>query len=275
MDPFVFNDDFKRDLSADSHAFGEVSFLESVARPGMTALDIGAHRGVTTLAIAKKVGPDGMVYAFEAVPEYYRALRANLARNKIWNTQTCRCALGDRIGRATYYKNGGSSGIVAQNGAEKIRVDVTTLDAFAEKEGLAGVDLISMDCEGSELLVLKGAERTIRKRPLALFCEVHREPLQALGQSLEQLVAWLEERHFNVKPIQVHDLDRTAGYDACTHIFAFRQGDAPGAEREVERLEAELADLKARWPVHSTRPAMMEKLEELEEKLERARRRVR
>ena len=44
----------------------------------------------------------------------------------------------------------------------------------------------------------------------------------------------------------------------------------PDAERERE-IEAELADLKARWPAHSVPPSMWMELERLEEELEKLR----
>jgi hypothetical protein len=40
-------------------------------------------------------------------------------------------------------------------------------------------------------------------------------------------------------------------------------------ERIME-IEEEIADLKARWPAHSVPVSMWQKLEELEEKLEKA-----
>ena len=42
------------------------------------------------------------------------------------------------------------------------------------------------------------------------------------------------------------------------------------AEDKVKKLEEEIADLKARWPAHSVKPDMLQKLEELEEALEQA-----
>jgi len=275
VNTFIYNEDFKRELRANPHPFGEVSFLESLAEPGMIALDVGANKGLTTVAMAKKLGPDGRVYAFEPVPEYYRNLQGNLSRNGIQNVKTYQFALGDRISRVDYYKNGGGSGIVAQDGAEKISVKVTTLDEFAGQEDMGHVDLVSMDCEGSELLALKGGERTLQTGPVKVFCEVHRERLDALGQSLAQLVKWLEERHFRVRPILVDDLDKDASYEDCTHIFASREADISDDGKEIEQLEQQLADLKARWPAHSARPSMLEELEELEDKLKEAKRRAR
>ena len=38
----------------------------------------------------------------------------------------------------------------------------------------------------------------------------------------------------------------------------------------IKEIEDEIADLKARWPAHSVPPSMWQKLEELEDELEKA-----
>ncbi len=40
-------------------------------------------------------------------------------------------------------------------------------------------------------------------------------------------------------------------------------------QSRIEQLEREITDLKARWPAHSVKPAMLQQLEELEDALER------
>jgi len=40
----------------------------------------------------------------------------------------------------------------------------------------------------------------------------------------------------------------------------------------IKELEERIEDLKRRWPAHSVKPAMIQRLDELEEELERARR---
>ena len=42
-------------------------------------------------------------------------------------------------------------------------------------------------------------------------------------------------------------------------------------EQRIKDLEAQIADLKNRWPAHSVSPAMLMQLDELEEELELAR----
>ena len=42
------------------------------------------------------------------------------------------------------------------------------------------------------------------------------------------------------------------------------------ADKTIEELEEAIADLKGRWPAHSVPPHMWQELEDLEKKLERA-----
>ena len=42
------------------------------------------------------------------------------------------------------------------------------------------------------------------------------------------------------------------------------------SREQIEKLENEIADLKARWPAHSVKPSMWQQLETLEEALEKA-----
>jgi hypothetical protein len=42
-------------------------------------------------------------------------------------------------------------------------------------------------------------------------------------------------------------------------------------QEKVKEIEAKIADLKARWPAHSVKPAMWQELENLEAELEEAR----
>ena len=42
-------------------------------------------------------------------------------------------------------------------------------------------------------------------------------------------------------------------------------------EKRIRKLQAQIADLKKRWPAHSVPPGMLMQLDELEEELELAR----
>ena len=45
-------------------------------------------------------------------------------------------------------------------------------------------------------------------------------------------------------------------------------------DKKIKELEEQIADLKKRWPAHSVPPAMLMRLDELEEELELAKKSV-
>ena len=61
---------------------------------GMTVFDVGAHAGLTTIELARMVGPSGRVIAFEPddVARYF--LQINLANNRITNVQVVNAEIG-------------------------------------------------------------------------------------------------------------------------------------------------------------------------------------
>jgi tRNA A58 N-methylase Trm61 len=57
-------------------------------RPGMVVADVGAGTGYMSMRLAKRVGPDGKIYANDLQPEMLRRLRANAAKAGFTNIET-------------------------------------------------------------------------------------------------------------------------------------------------------------------------------------------
>jgi FkbM family methyltransferase len=100
-------------------------------------------------------------------------------------------ALSDRSGYTDFYLRGVRSGIVYEKDARRIRVNTTTIERFLRRRKMQTIDMINMDCEGSEFLVLKGAEKSLRKNDVRIFCELHHVLLRQLGQSTDRIIAYL------------------------------------------------------------------------------------
>lgn len=223
MELFTFDStEFEQTLSDSPHVRGEVHTLQSISAPAMVALDVGANKGVTTVTLAKSVGDAGEVWAFEPVPEYFDTLRANLHANHIRNTRAYRLALSDHKGGMAFYKHGGGSGVVPADDAEWLPVPAGTIDQFVATHHIDRVDVLSADCEGSELSLFRGAEATLRRDGPAIFCEIHHGYLEALNTAARDVAAYLEGLGYTVRPLRFETDDPEVPIHECSHIEAHR-----------------------------------------------------
>jgi FkbM family methyltransferase len=186
----------------------------------MRAIDAGAHRGVTTVAVAREVGSRGHVYAFEPVPEYCATLRANLSRNAADNASAHQLALSNCRGRIRFYKHGEGSGVTPTDDVEALWVEATTVGDFLGEQETSRIDLLNLDCEGSELLVLEGAEAVLREQSPQIFCEIHHEYLKELAQSVRGIARFLSRLGYVIQPLDVEEPGRKVSLEECSHIWA-------------------------------------------------------
>jgi len=218
---FLYDSPAYEDFLKDNpHERGEVRFLESIVKEGMNVIDIGANIGITTVAIAKRIG-GGKLYSFEPVPEYFNTLKKNLSSNRLENVKVYKLAMTDQVGRADFYQKGLSTGIIFEEGAKKFEASATTVDRFLNEEKIERIDLINMDCEGSELLVLRGAKETLRKSEVKIFCEIHHDLLKQLGQSVGDLIKYLQGLEFEVQSVSLNDLKVGNNFEKCDYIYAY------------------------------------------------------
>ncbi len=210
----------KNFLKDNPHERGEIKFLGSIVEEGMNVINIGANIGITTVAVAKKIGRRGKLYSFEPLPQYFDTLNKNISSNRLENVEAYELAVTDQVGRAPFYQKGLSSGIVFEEGAKRFEVSTTTIDRFLIGEKIERIDLINMDCEGSELLVLKGAKETLRKNKVKIFCEIHHDFLKQLGQSVQELVQYLQGLEFQVQSVSLDDLEVGNNFEKCDYVYA-------------------------------------------------------
>jgi len=213
---------FLDELKGNRHLTGEIEFLGRLAKPGMRAIEAGANRGVTAVAVAEGVTAGGRVYAFEPVPEYYKELTENVSANAVDNIETHNLALSNAPGFVHIYRRGEGSGITPGDGAaeEAVYAQATTLDKFAAENHIDNLELLNLDCEGSELLVLQGARTVLEKYAPEIFCEIHHGFLKQLGQSVWDVVQVLRQSGYKVQPVQVEDLNAKANFENCSHVYA-------------------------------------------------------
>ena len=138
---------------------------------GMVAIDVGANIGYFTRLMARLVGPQGRVYAFEPDQENRTYAVENTTRYP-W-VEVLGDAVSQEVGSIDFYHVLGMTGThttLPTAGAERRTVNATTIDAFVRARGLSRVDVLKIDVEGAEPDVFAGMEETLaRFKPLVVF----------------------------------------------------------------------------------------------------------
>jgi len=154
-------------------------------------VDIGAHVGAFTVALATAV-PKAQVTAFE--PSAHRAgyLRRNVARNGMNDRViVVQAAVGNRVDRKMLIRG--------ELVAETTEADGELVDvmSFADvMDSIDGpIDLLKMDCEGSEYDIVASASPAMLHRIQRLVLEYHPAPAEQLARLFSTLTeAGLAER---------------------------------------------------------------------------------
>jgi FkbM family methyltransferase len=180
---------------------GLVRFFQSLIRPGMTIVDVGANFGIFTLYAARSLQWNGRVHSFEPAPSTHELLRENVQVNGFLEAnlvQFHETAVTDSEGIAkltTFADNSGHNTLFWQNaGAEFVVVKTTRLDTALQEE--ERVNVVKIDAEGAELKILRGMKRTIERNPeihiLIEFAPIHLARAQVTPEDFLKVVAELD-----------------------------------------------------------------------------------
>jgi FkbM family methyltransferase len=143
---------------------------------GDLVFDIGAHCGVSTHHLARLVGPEGRVVAFEPDPGNFAILQRNLERHGLRNVEAQNLAVAGNAGRLAFNAEGTigsslSSLMQRASVGETVMVDAVTLaDAFARWGTPA---FCKIDIEGAEVDALAAAGEVLRKCPTNLALDTN------------------------------------------------------------------------------------------------------
>ncbi|HEU5202203.1 MAG TPA: FkbM family methyltransferase [Nitrospira sp.] len=178
----------------------ERHLMEERVRPGMRIVDIGANVGLYSTLLARLVGPNGHVHAFEPEPSLFRALQGNLQMNNLGNLTAVNAALGDRSGTTTLYRSPFNTGDNRLGGLGQLgqRIDVQIL-RLDDALPFPSVDFIKMDVQGYEMAVFEGMEGVLRANAqLEILFEFWPSGLHAAGTDPAALLDHLFQRQFRV-----------------------------------------------------------------------------
>lgn len=180
--------------------------------------DVGGHAGQFTKLFSKMV-PKGKVFTFEP-SSYTRSILQSVVGFKCLNNVfLLPFGLSDRPDVCkinTPIKNAGGLGYgLAFVGSTKnynrnvmkSEILLSTIDHVVEALSIERVDFIKADIEGSEFLMLQGAEKTLKKYQPALYLEISNEALARNNHSGAQIYDYLKGIGYN----NVHKVNEEMG----------------------------------------------------------------
>ena len=148
----------------------EASFVPLIMKPGGVALDIGANVGVYSLALARKVGPSGKVFAYEPGGEPRRLLEKSRKANDFGNLHIIGSALSDRSRQAHLEPNISSELSSLSDTGRGETVNVTSLDEEEALRNWGSPDFVKIDAEGEDRRILEGGKHFFSQHsPLVMF----------------------------------------------------------------------------------------------------------
>lgn len=216
-----------------------VAAFRRYVKPGATVLDIGANIGAQTLQLARLVGSDGRVLAFEPTAFAFAKLRRNLQLNPqiAGRVTALQCFLtggdGDALPSSVY------SSWALQRSAEAHEKHLgvpmatagartATLDRVLAEHSIESVDLVKLDVDGFECDVLAGASDMIRRSRPTFVMEIMPYGLVEQGANLDQLLNFFipsgyrlyDERSEAPLPRDAAALERMIGEGASRNVIA-------------------------------------------------------
>jgi FkbM family methyltransferase len=149
-----------RSNSTDLMAFIHVWLIEEYSKHGFEIketdliIDVGAHIGLFTLYASQNC-KNGLVYAFEPMPDNFTMLESNVMINNLQNIQLDNSAVSESSANMILYKNKDESGhskfIQSEN---PISVPSKSLNDLFDKNNIKVCNLLKLDCEGAEYEII-------------------------------------------------------------------------------------------------------------------------
>jgi FkbM family methyltransferase len=187
-----------------------VRCYQGIVKPGDVVLDIGANIGAHAMLLARAVGEDGKVYAFEPTDYAY----AKLSQNRMLNPGLAgriHCMqymlVDDRVAGkpapdlysswplkddATLHQLH-QGRLMSTSGAE-----ARTLDSVIESLKVDRVDFIKLDIDGFECGMLRGANKALNRWRPPIIMELAPYALEEQGESLANLLALLRKHGYSL-----------------------------------------------------------------------------
>lgn len=200
---------------------------EQMIHTNAVVLDIGANTGYYSIIAAKR---SRHTYAFEPGSSNRKKLEENIQLNKLVNITVLPYAVSDKQGKAELHIAGDDNtgmNSLEQTGnfsGRKEVVNITTIDYWVTENRIAGIGLVKIDVEGSEMKVLKGMQAVIEEHKPVFFMEVIGQLLMQSGHSVNEVYDFLFSKGYNaygiIKPLRLKRITTPKEGDSIVFVHA-------------------------------------------------------
>ena len=168
-----------------------------------TIFDVGANIGISTLYFSRYF-PGASITSFEAMPENFRYLEANVSNNNLPRVTPVLGFLGRKTGTVDVFYNsknpGGSTGVEriveSKTRANFSKVGVTALRLSDYIHG--EVDLMKMDVEGAEAEILRDLDETETMTRIKQMVFEYHYNLENTSNDLADVLHILKKNGFSI-----------------------------------------------------------------------------
>jgi FkbM family methyltransferase len=189
---------------------GTRAVIVALLQPGDVMLDVGANRGLLTLAAARAVTDTGRVIAVEPDPPRVMLLRRGIALNGLQRSVTLHdCAAGARAGTVTLHPSrvSGHNSIGPFDGAvDRVEVTAQPLDALVSRR--TRVALARIGVNGAEPEVWAGMQGILAENP-AMPVIIEFSPVR-LARAGVDAAGWL--RALDAAGCALYQIDEASGH---------------------------------------------------------------
>lgn len=194
--------------------YSEMMITKKILEKEDIFFDVGANIGIYSLIAASKI-TTGKIYAFEPSAKSLPYLYENIFLNQLGDkVKVIEKVVSDKNGFLSFDISGAadynhisysqkssaySSNNKVDSKKDNIRLPSITLDDFISKNKIPHIKLIKIDVEGTEILVLKGLEKSLRSKLIdVLIVEVSEWTFKKFSFSPEEVYKFLRKYDFNL-----------------------------------------------------------------------------
>lgn len=206
-----------------------VIFLKKTLKRGDVVIEVGSNVGAHTLLMARLVGEEGHVYAFEPTSFASTKLHRNISLNpELTNiTVSTEIVTNNSDSLPTLYLNSSwtTAGVQAPMTIEN--PVSTSIDKVVSKSNIKKLDMIKIDVDGYDFKVLQGATAAIEALQPVIYMELCEYALQSQNDSIKDIFSLTEglgyEAYYanGVKAKRMNEILDEVGLNASINCIFF------------------------------------------------------